>query len=916
VRSLLDTGASRVFVPFGRLLEPWAASISHDRLGAILDQSVAEDKAVMERVSRCAGTVVITSATVSPGTLAMIRSTSVNHELSILWWPSTAGAGDLVATMEAVDKTFQMDTLANISGAEELLGQGIVACMVSDRPDGLVPTVVSGEDGRSLGLVYSSRESVLEAIKTRAGVYQSRGRGLWRKGETSGAHQALLYLTLDCDRDALLFTVRQHGDGFCHRKTRHCFGGGSDGGIGALWRMLESRLVHAPEESYTKKLFENPGMLKAKIIEEANELVDADSRRDIAAECADLFYFAAAHCVRNRVPLLAVESSLSLKARKITRRPGLVKPQYNRFESPSASSISDSSTSTVHHLHGRHEEGGRGGGGGGGRDRGGDRDRGAEGGGGGGGPALQHHYADAPLTSPPAGNPPRAPTREGSSSEFGSGGEMNYASDLINRAGAYPASVMSPPVRSSVDTPSAILGAQPSSAEGSVAQPTSAPASSSSSSSAAAAAKSSDRTLLRKTPQQVDELRRNAVDPRAREIASKIVDEVRFSGWAGLVSCSVRFGDIPDESGKLVYTREELKEAYLGLPESGRALLERVAERISVFAKAQLGTLGTTTVDLPGGRAGQNSCPVDRAGCYAPGGRYPLPSSVLMTAVTARAAGVSTVWVASPKPDPMTLGAAYIAGADGLLAAGGAQAIAALAYGAGPVPPCDCVVGPGNKFVTAAKSIVFGRVSIDMLAGPSEVLVFADDSADPGTVAADMLAQAEHDPDALAILVATSEELIDLVDREVKDQLAVLPTQAIAARAIANSFAVKVKTLEEGVAICNILAPEHLQLLLRDTTPVIEKLRHYGALFIGHNSAEVFGDYGAGPNHTLPTSGTAKYSGGLSVFTFLRIRTWLEITDQVAAQCVVQDSMDLALVEGLHAHHRAAKRRLTRDAEK
>ena len=207
--------------------------------------------------------------------------------------------------------------------------------------------------------------------------------------------------------------------------------------------------------------------------------------------------------------------------------------------------------------------------------------------------------------------------------------------------------------------------------------------------------------------------------------------------------------------------------------------------------------------------------PVDRAGCYAPGGRFPLPSSVLMTAVTARAAGVRDVWVASPRPDDVTLAAAAVAGADALLAVGGAQAIAALAYGAGDVPPCDVVVGPGNRWVTAAKKLVAGHVGIDMLAGPSELVVLADASADPATVAADLLAQAEHDPDALPVLVATDAELVDRVEIELERQLAALPTRDTAEPAIGNGFAVMAGNLDDAIEVCDRLAPEHLQVLDR-----------------------------------------------------------------------------------------------------
>src|SRR2546428_34554 len=261
----------------------------------------------------------------------------------------------------------------------------------------------------------------------------------------------------------------------------------------------------------------------------------------------------------------------------------------------------------------------------------------------------------------------------------------------------------------------------------------------------------------------------------------------------------------------LFYDRPALREALARLPAGDRARLERVAERIRGFAEAQYRALCPVAVSVPGGVAEHQIAPVERAGCYAPGGRYPLPSSVLMTAVTARVAGVRDIWVASPKPHALSLAAAAIAGADGLLAAGGAHAIAALAYGAGPIASRDVIVGPGNRYVAAAKQLVSGAVAIDMLAGPSELTIFADHPA----------------------------------------------------------------STRRGAA-----------------------------------AAEVLGDYGAGPNHVLPTGGTARATGGLSVYTFLRVRTWLRIDDTTAARPLIEDAIWLGRAEGLEAHARAAERRL------
>ncbi len=397
--------------------------------------------------------------------------------------------------------------------------------------------------------------------------------------------------------------------------------------------------------------------------------------------------------------------------------------------------------------------------------------------------------------------------------------------------------------------------------------------------------------LLR--PRAVAELtcrRAAGAPPEALAAAAPIVEAVRARGEAALREYAERFGDVVP-GGPLFLERAPLQRALADLPAADRARLERVAERIRAFAEAQKQALGAVTVTVPGGVAGHWIAPVDRAGCYAPGGRYPLPSSVLMTAVTAQTAGVKEIWVASPKPGPITLAAAAVAGADGVLAAGGAQAIAALAFGAGPLPPCDVIAGPGNRYVTAAKQLVAGRVAIDMLAGPSELVVFADATASPAVVAADLLAQAEHDPDAVPVLVTLDPTHVDRVDTELTRQMATLSTAAVARAALANGGVVVVASMEEGIAACDALTPEHLELCLENAAAVAPRLAHYGALFIGAGSAEVLGDYGAGPNHVLPTAGTARSKGGLSVYTFLRVRTWLRIDDAAAARPLVEDAV-------------------------
>ena len=402
---------------------------------------------------------------------------------------------------------------------------------------------------------------------------------------------------------------------------------------------------------------------------------------------------------------------------------------------------------------------------------------------------------------------------------------------------------------------------------------------------------------------------RIAVDRRTLVAAAEIVDAVRIDGETAVRRFGERFGEV-SAGDALVIERLTLENSFKSLPTAERELLERTAERIEIFANAQRRSLSEVTVEIDGGRAGQQISPVGRAGCYAPGGRYPLPSSVLMTAVTARVAGVDSVVVASPRPTMVTLAAAAVAGADGVLVVGGAHAVAAMAYGFEGFQPCDVVVGPGNKWVTAAKQLVSSSVGIDMLAGPSELIVLADETADAVTVAADLLAQAEHDPEALPVLVTTSEAFAVAVESEVHRQLVDLPTRGVAGVALENGSIVVVPDIGAAVSVCDRLAPEHLQVMTREPGQVAARLNHWGGLFIGGDSAEVFGDYGSGPNHTLPTGSVARYRGGLSVFDFLRVRTWLEIDDSCAAQQLTEDAVTLARLEGLEAHARAAERRL------
>lgn len=399
--------------------------------------------------------------------------------------------------------------------------------------------------------------------------------------------------------------------------------------------------------------------------------------------------------------------------------------------------------------------------------------------------------------------------------------------------------------------------------------------------------------------------RRLPIDSETLSESAAIVEDVRRRGETALRQHGETHGDLA-AGGELVLDRSRLEWAVEKISEEQRLLLERVAERITRFATEQRSAVTDIDIEVEGGRAGHRWIPVGSVGAYAPGGRHSLPSSALMTIVPARVAGVDRVWAASPRPTDLTLAAAAVAGADGLLAVGGAQAIAALAFGT-VSPACDLVVGPGNKWVTAAKKYLYGEIGIDGLAGPSEILVIADESADPELVAADLLAQAEHDTAAIPMLLTTSPRLADRVDEAIRRQLADLPTSDTATAALAGGFSIVVATFNEAVAISEELAPEHLALHVDDPDRAAASMGSYGSLFVGEGSAEVFADYGVGPNHVLPTSGGARYQSGLSVFTFLRSPTWSRLDDPGA---VVEDTVYLARLEGLEAHARAARFRV------
>jgi len=359
----------------------------------------------------------------------------------------------------------------------------------------------------------------------------------------------------------------------------------------------------------------------------------------------------------------------------------------------------------------------------------------------------------------------------------------------------------------------------------------------------------------------------------------------------------------------------ELDRALTTINPGVRGALERAAANIRSFAEAQLEQLKNFTVETqPGVVCGQRLAPLNRVAVYAPGGRYPLPSSLLMGAVPARTAGVSEIIVCTPPakdgPDPVLLAAARIAGADRVFTIGGAQAIAACAFGTDQVPRCDKIVGPGNRFVTAAKQLVYGTVGIDLPAGPSELLVLADETAVPERIALELMAQAEHDPDAVPVLVTTSRTLAERVHAELEARVPAIPTKDVIRRALGeNGVIVVTEDLEQAINAANEMGPEHLSLMVAATEAVAPRLTTFGTLFIGDLSAVALGDYAAGVNHVLPTSGTARFTGGLSAVDFVRLQTTLSVNTEGLKQ-VGWAAVLLADSEGLAAHAECLRNRL------
>jgi histidinol dehydrogenase len=405
-------------------------------------------------------------------------------------------------------------------------------------------------------------------------------------------------------------------------------------------------------------------------------------------------------------------------------------------------------------------------------------------------------------------------------------------------------------------------------------------------------------------------------DAGVQEAVAQIIVDVRRRGDAALLEYTRRFDAWqPAGTGDLEIPRARLEQAWAAIPEDQRQALDQAAERIRTYAEHQkVGSWSYEEVD--GTLLGQQVMPLDRVGLYVPGGKAAYPSSVLMNAIPAKVAGVPELVMVVPTPNgvlnELVLAAAQVSGVDRAFALGGAQAVAALAYGTETIPRVDKVVGPGNIYVATAKRAVFGQVGIDMVAGPSEILVVCDGATDPEWIAMDLFSQAEHDEDAQAILVSPDGAFLEGVAEAIDRLLEGMERRTIIAAALQRRGAlIRVRDLDEAVAVANAVAPEHLELSVADPQAMARRIRHAGAIFMGRYTAEALGDYCAGPNHVLPTSRTARFSSPLGVYDFQK-RSSLIMATAEGARYLGDIASVLARGEGLTAHARSAEYR--RDA--
>lgn len=682
-----------------------------------------------------------------------------------------------------------------------------VSTLTTDRHDGLFTTLVTTPPPASsaLGVVYSSKESIIAAIAEQVGVFQLRKRPheLWYKGKTSGATQRLVSIEKDCDCDVVKFVVEpKAGFGFCHLESNYtCFHDGSMKqsdhkssalGLSKLDSTLQQRFTDAPEGLYTKRLFNDEKLLIAKLKEELDELIEAGQSNDpkeVAWECADLFYFAMAWCVKHGVSLADVERNLDIKSLKVTRRKGDAKPQYVEADASEPNSTKGLSN-----------------------------------------PVLQ----------------PEAPS---------------YKMAVI------------------------------------------------------------DTTV----PESADEVKKALTRPVQKtsdimKLVLPIIEKVKADGDKALLELTAKFDGV---TLKTPILKAPFPEDLMQISDEMKEAIDLSVANIEKFHAAQMPAEDVMTIEtMPGVACSRFARPIENVGLYVPGGTAVLPSTAMMLGVPAKVAGCRNIILASPparatgKLTPEVVYVAHKIGAKCIVMAGGAQAVTAMAYGTESVLKCDKILGPGNQFVTAAKMYVQNDTqalcSIDMPAGPSEVLVIADEKADADFVALDLLSQAEHGVDSQVILVGVNLSSAKVAEFEeaIRRQADKLPRKEIVAQCLAHSFTLLVDSYEKAFEMSNKYAPEHLILQIENAPSYVPgSIDNAGSVFVGALSPESCGDYSSGTNHTLPTYGYARQYSGVNTATFQKFITAQAVSEE-GLKSIGKAVMALAAVEGLEAHRYAVQVRM------
>lgn len=695
------------------------------------------------------------------------------------------------------ERLFLLKPESVISSHERYI-DALLPTLRTDREDKLYTTVVTNSNNQSLGVCYSSKESLKKAFEEHKGVYYSRSRNeIWVKGLTSGNTQELERVDVDCDADCLKFVVKQDGDGFCHMGSRFdCFGNLKQDsfGLGDLYEVINGRFKNENErldkeeqynvkKSYTQRLFSEEGLLDKKILEESKEFIEAKTKDEIAWEFADLLYFSFTKLVKSGVSLKDVEENLRLKHLKLTRRQGDAKPEEKKVVVP------------------------------------------------------EQQFLDSDIKL-----------------------KVVSSSDIKGVTAAFTRPIQS--------------------------------------------------------------------TNNIMALVNPIIKNVRENGDKALLELTAKFDQVVLDSPIL---KAPYPSHYIdSLSDEMKESLDISIHNVHKFHKAQYDQNATLSVETqPGVLCERFARAIESVGCYIPGGTAVLPSTAVMLGVPAQVAGCKEIVFATPpnKEGLVPAEVVYVAekiGVKTILLAGGAQAVAAMAYGTESVPKVDKILGPGNQFVTAAKMYVSqdtaALCSIDMPAGPSEVLVICDNEADEDYVASDLLSQAEHGVDSQVVLIGIdlNDEYLKKLQAAIKEQTLRLPRKEIIKRCLVNSCIVNCKSAEEAFKLSNEYAPEHLILQLENAHSYVHLVNNAGSIFVGALTPESCGDYSSGTNHTLPTYGFAKQYSGVNTSTYQKFITCQYVNEE-GLKNIGYSVMNIANREGLDAHKWAVKMRLQKmgyDVEK